>query len=260
MASPGTWRRALVTGASAGIGRAFAERLAAAGSDLVVVARRRQVLEDVATDLEDRHGVSVEVLAADLTDPGQLSRIEARAADTERPPDLLVNNAGAGTSGPFHRGTSTDSRAVFALNALTPLRLTHAVLPGMVGRGHGGVLNVSSMAGFHPVPYSAVYAASKAFLTSLTRAVREEVAGTGVAVTALCPGFVRTAMIAEAADRIPGPLLLDTEKVVTAALAGLARNRGVVVPGAPYRIWAATGRLVPRTAVRRGLGWAIRRG
>lgn len=260
MAAPARWRRALVTGASAGIGRAFAERLAAAGTDLVVVARRREVLEALAADLEGRHGVAVEVLAADLTDPGQLARIEDRAADPGNPVDLLVNNAGAGASGPFHRASPRDSRAVFALNALAPLRLTHAVLPGMVDRGRGGVLNVSSLAGFQPVPYSAVYAATKAFLTSLTVAVRDEVAGTGVAVTALCPGFVRTDMFAEAADRIPARLLLDPGEVATAGLAGLARGRPVVVPGAPYRAWAAAGRLLPRAVVRRGLGWAIRRG
>ena len=170
---------ALVTGASSGIGAAFARRLAAAGSDLVVVARRRDRLEELAAELRTAHGVHVEALAADLTDPAELALVEARLGDPDRPIDLLVNNAGAGGHGAFAALPVDGVEAMVRLNLLAPVRLTSAALPAMVARGSGGIVNVSSISGEQPIPFVATYAATKAFLTSLSESVHEELRDTG---------------------------------------------------------------------------------
>ncbi|MDQ6798268.1 MAG: SDR family oxidoreductase, partial [Actinomycetota bacterium] len=190
--TPEPWRRALVTGASSGIGRAFAVHLAASGTDVVLVARRRDRLDDLATDLRADHGVDIEVLVADLTDEGGLAAVEARLGNGSAPVDLLVNNAGFATSGRFAELPVEGEVAEIHLNVLAPVRLTRAALPGMVERGRGGVVNVSSIAALQPLPHWATYAASKAYLTSFSEAVHEEVGGHGVVVLALMPGFTHT--------------------------------------------------------------------
>lgn len=248
-----SYRTALVTGASSGIGESFARLLASRGSDLVLVARRTDRLAALATRLRSEHGVEVEVLGADLVDPTALGSVESRLAGGSPPVDLLVNNAGFGTAGPFAELPAEREDEEIRLNVLALVRLTRAVLPGMVARRHGGVLNVSSVAGFQPTPFTATYGATKAFVTSFTEAVAAELSGTGVHATALCPGFTRTEFqVASAwpAARIPKPLWLSADDVVVAGLDALRRGRPLCVPGAQYKAIATASRLAPRPLVR----------
>ncbi|MDQ1533791.1 MAG: uncharacterized protein QOF28_1552, partial [Actinomycetota bacterium] len=183
---------ALVTGASAGIGAEFVSQLASRGNDVVLVARDAARLEALATELGARHRVQTEVLVADLTDPAQLACIEDRLTDRARPVDVLVNNAGFGTNGRFSELDRDIETREVNLNVVALVRLTHAALGPMTERGSGGVLNVSSLAGGQPTPGNATYGATKAFVTSFTQSVREELRGTGVKITLVCPGFTRT--------------------------------------------------------------------
>lgn len=245
--------RALITGATAGIGAAFADRLAADGDDVVLVARGQQRLEDTAARLRQRYGVAVEVIVADLSDPAACAGVEQRLACAADPVDLLVNNAGFGLPGTFLDSAASDEEEMLAVNVRAVLRLTHAALPGMLARGTGGILNVSSMAGFVPTGTGASYAASKAWVTSFSESLAMNVAGTGVRVSAVCPGFTRTEFhdrIGADQSDIPGWLWLRADRVVGVALADHRRGRVVSVPGAQYRIAAALSRLVPRPLLR----------
>jgi len=244
------WRRALITGASSGIGRAFAVQLAASGTDLVLVARRRDRLDELADRLRAEHRIEIEVLVADLTDDGDLATVEARLGDDREPVDLLVNNAGFATTGRFAALPGDREVAEIRLNVLAPVRLTRAALPGMVDRGHGGVVNVSSIASLQPLPYWATYAATKAYLTSFSEAVHEEVRSQGVVVLALMPGFTHTELQAPPVG-IPGPLWMEAEQVVKSGLAALDRRRASRVPGALNRVVATLSRLTPRAVSRR---------
>ncbi len=257
--STGSRRRALVTGASAGIGLAFAERLARDGYELVLVARRRERLEALAKRLGGSHETAVEVLVADLTDAGDLLTVEQRVAAVPGL-DLLVNSAGFGTAGSFRAlDPDTEEREIL-LNCLALVRLTRAALPPMVKRGSGGVINVSSMAGFLPSPYNATYGATKAFVNSFTEALAEELRGTGVAVQALCPGFTRTEF-QEVADvdtsTIPRFAWMEPEPVVDASLAALKARDVVCVPGLGNRVASWTARSLPRSLVARAMGAAL---
>ncbi len=247
------WPVALVTGASSGIGAAFARRLAAEGSDLVVVARRRDRLDALATELEATYGVRVETLVADLTEDGSRAAVEARLADPDRPVDLLVNNAGAGGHGAYASLAVDDVEGMVRLNLLAPVRLTSAALPGMVARGSGGVVNVSSISGEQPIPFVATYSATKAFLTSLSESVHEEVRDKGVSVTAVLPGFTRSEFHdrADMGRRIPGPFWITSDEVAGAALAAVARGQAICVPRFSYRLLVALSRHAPRGLVRR---------
>src|SRR5438046_2540429 len=225
---------ALVTGASSGIGTAFARRLAADGNDLVLVARNEARLKTLADELHTNHGAEADVLPADLTEPESLGTVEARVADPGAPIELLVNNAGYGTFGRFAELPVAVEDGLVRLNILALVRLTRAALPPMIARGGGAILNVSSVAGFQPGPYEASYAASKAFVTSFTEAVHEEVRGTGVRVMVLCPGFTRTEFQDRAGldpARVPGPLWMDADRVVDVALNDLRNRDAVCVPG-----------------------------
>jgi uncharacterized protein len=262
-----TWTRALVTGASGGIGEAMARRLAADGTSLVVVARSADRLEAVATEVRQRNGVEVEVLPADLEDAGGLATVEDRLRAAEAPVDLLVNNAGYGRSGPFVDGPVEVHEGQVRLNVVALLRLTHAALPGMIARGSGTVLNVSSVAGFQPLPFSAVYAATKAFVTSFSEAVAEEVRGTGVTVTAVCPGFTRTGfqersgLEEDGGDRgIPRFAWMTADAVAGEALSAAARGVPVSVPGAGYKALVAASRPAPMWLRRRVTAVLTRRG
>lgn len=258
-----TWNRALVTGASSGIGTVLTRQLAAEGSDLVVVARSTDLLEELAEDLREVHGVEVEVLAADLTDPAGLADVEGRLRDVARPVDLLVNNAGFGTTGRFaDQDADTEDREI-QLNVAAVVRLTHAALPGMQARGRGGILNVSSIASFQPIPNMAVYSATKAFVTSFTEAIHEELAGTGVHVTALCPGFTRTNFVDAAqahgdASKIPDFIWMEPEPVAAAGLRAVAANRATVVPGLQYKLSTGASRVLPSAVTRRVISVASR--
>lgn len=251
------WGVALVTGASSGIGRAIAVRLAAEGSDLVLVARRGDLLETLAKELRASHGVDVEVLVADLTDPAQLATVEDRLRDPTSPVDLLVNNAGLGGQGRFAEIPLDWQDGQIRLNVLAPVRLTHVALEGMLSRGSGGILNVSSIAGTQPLPNVATYSATKAYLSSFSHSLHEEVRRSGVNVTVLLPGFTRTEFH-EAARMsrsiVPGPAWMSADVVAAAGLRAVARGRAQCVPGLGYRILSGVSRVTPWSLSRRVVG------
>ena len=240
------WKRALITGASAGIGEAFARHLASEGSDLVLVARRGERLEKLAGELP----VECEVVVADLTDATEIKEVENRLGDDEHPIDLLVNNAGGGTvRARFVDHDRDHVEDVAVLNALAVHRLTHAAASAMLRRGGGHIVQVSAGVAFYPVPGGATYAASKAFVNSFSEAVNKELEGTGVSISVVCPGFTRTeapGRIGFTEDNIPRALWADPEEVVRAALDGARRGRAVVVPTRLGRITTPILRHLPR--------------
>lgn len=255
----GPRRRALITGASSGIGRAFAERLARDQNDLVLVARSAERLEALARRLSETHRAGAEVVCADLTDPADLRRVEALLR--EETPDLLVNNAGFGTVGPFVELDPDVEEREIRLNVLAVMRLARAALPAMRSRGRGAVINVSSLAGEGPAPYNATYGATKAFVTSFSEAVAEELRGSGVRIQALLPGFTRTEFQERAGidvGAVPGFAWLEADDVVTASLQALERGQVVCVPGLGYRALSVAERFVPRGVLRRILGASLR--
>jgi short-subunit dehydrogenase len=250
----GPWRRALVTGASSGIGKAFVLALAAGGADVVLVARRRERLESLAAEVKSAHGTEVEVLVADVSDDDELQAVERRLSDRDRPVDLLVNNAGFGSHGPFVELPIEREVEQVRVNVLAPVRLTHAALPGMLERGRGGIVNVSSIASVQPLPYWATYGATKAYLTSFSQAVHEEVRGGGVTVLALMPGFTRTEFQDHSnsgTDSLPDLVWRTADDVARAGLDALGRRRATFVPGFGYRAFAAASRLAPWILARR---------
>lgn len=257
-----TWSNALVTGASSGIGEVFARKVASQGTNLVLVARRADRLEELAEQVRKEHGVEAEVLAADLSDPDGVAAVEERLRQVERPVDLLMNNAGFGTRGLFYELDVEKEEEEIRLNVLALVRLTRAVLPVMVAREHGGVVNVSSLGSFQPVPMMATYAATKAFVTSFTEALAEEVRGTGVKVVALCPGFTRTEFgdhVGAESAGVPEFLWMDAGPVVDSALSALDHGRVIAIPGFLNQATAATTRLVPRGVLRRFVGLVSKR-
>jgi short-subunit dehydrogenase len=253
---------ALVTGASSGIGDSLARLLAERGHDLVLVARDTGRLEALAKELESGFGASAQVLGADLTDADQLALVEARLHDQSAPIDILVNNAGFGTFGPFHTlDVDTEAREI-QLNVVALVRLTHAAAAEMARRGRGGILNVSSLAGFQPGPSNATYSATKAFITSFTEAVHEELKGSGVNVTVLCPGFTRTGFQAAAsvpAEAVPGFMWQEAEPVARAGLDALAKNRAIAIPGGVNKVLGGFSSMAPHAISRRAAAAVLKR-
>jgi short-subunit dehydrogenase len=250
-----SFARALVTGASSGIGEAYARTLAGRGTALVLVARREDRLEALAKELD----VDAQVLAADLADPDDLRRAEARVAATADPVDLLVNNAGFGTTGPFATLDVAREEEEIRLNVLALVRLCRAALPGMVDRKHGGIVNVSSLAAFQPDPGNATYGATKAFVLSFSEALAEELRKTGVRVQALCPGYTRTEFQTTAeyeTSRVPKAVWQRPEQVVDASLAALDKNKVLCIPGPHNKVAAVGSGFLPRV-VRRKLAGAL---
>ncbi|MQA94545.1 MAG: SDR family NAD(P)-dependent oxidoreductase [Streptosporangiales bacterium] len=251
------YRSALVTGASSGIGTAFARALARRGTDLVLVARNTDRLEELADDLRATAKVGVEVVAADLADRERLAALEERLADPARQVELLVNNAGLGTQGRFAELPLDGEQAQLDVNVTALVRLTRAALPGMIDRRHGGVLNVSSMAGENAAPGTATYAATKAFVTRFTEGVHAEVAGQNVHVTAVLPGLTRTDFHRRAGmrrDGLPGFVWTTPEEVATAGLDAVAAGRAICVPGLANKASLPLNRLLPRALVRSAMG------
>ena len=254
-------RRAWITGASTGIGAAFARRLATDQFDLALVARSRDRLTELARELHAAHGIACDVMAADLTVAVDLQRV-AEAAAADEALELLVNNAGFGTSGPFAELDPEREEEEIRLNVVALTRLTRAVLPGLVERARGSIINVSSLAGFQPAPLNATYGATKAFVNSFTESLHEELRGSGVRVQALCPGFTRTEFQQRAGidtSGIPSFAWMSAEAVVDSALAGLERGEVLCVPGFGNRLLATTVSALPRGLVRRMSGIAVRR-
>ena len=245
-----TKRRALVTGASAGIGEAFAERLASDGWNLCIVARRRDRLEELARALRKRHEVRVDVVVADLTDTADLHRLERRVA-RDASLELLINNAGMADFGRFIDRERDREEAEIRLNVLAVVRLTHAALPGMVRRKRGAVINVSSAAALLPGPWFAVYSACKAFLNTFTEAVHFELDGTGIRMQVLCPGLTRTEIFDSAGadvSSLPDFMWMSASEVVDQSLAALERGTVVCVPGLTNQALTSLSGLLPHEA------------
>lgn len=236
----------LITGATAGIGAAFARRLAADGHALVLVSRDAERLAECAAGLREAHGVDVEVLPADLATDDGIAAVEARLRDPSRPPvDVLVNNAGFGNRGGLLDTPLADELRMLRLHCEAVLRLSWVAAEGMRDRGRGFVVNVASVAAFMP---RGTYAASKAWVVRFTEGAAVELRGSGVRFLALCPGFVRTEFHERAgmhAERLPRVAWLDADAVVAAALRDLASGRVLSVPSARYKLAAALARHVP---------------
>jgi short-subunit dehydrogenase len=258
MAANVPFQRAVVTGASSGIGERMAQMLLQAGVPVVAVARRRERLESLA-----EHG-DVEVLAADLgTSDGLRAVVERIAADHD-PVDLVVNNAGFGTSGWFHEQDADRFAAEIELNITALTRLSHAALATMIPRGYGYLLNVSSVASFQPGPKLAVYAATKAYVTNLTEALHEECRGTGVKVTALCPGLTKTEFQSVSNTegyeaQFPAMAWTDVDLVARTGLNDVAKGRAVSVPGVLYKTVVSTSQVTPGFLSRRVSGLLMKR-
>ncbi len=249
-----SWNRALVTGASSGIGQELARQLAAAGTDLVVVARDTERLEALKAEL----AVDVEVLTADLSELTQIQLVEHRLANPDRPIDLLINNAGFGRGGPFIENDREVATDVMTVNMVAVLRLAHAAAETMSARykrtgQRGGILNVSSMAGDLVAPNSAVYSATKAFVTSLSESIHQELADDGVAVTAVLPGFTRTEFQERAevdTSDFPSWIWNDAADVAAQSLSALDRNQPRLVTGRLNKAWGAISRTLPTATLR----------
>jgi uncharacterized protein len=241
---------ALVTGPTSGIGREFARQLVSDGYDVVLVARDAARLQELADEL-GASGARTEVLAADLSDRAQLAVVEERLRHAGRPIDLLVNNAGFGMGQRFIGGNVELEQRAIDVMVTAVMRLTHAALPGMVERGRGAVVNVSSIASFLPF---GTYSASKSWVSMFTQGLANELDGTGVRAVAVCPGFVRTEFHDRAGidlDRSDDRWWLDAGFVVRQALDDLRRGKVVSVPGRQYRAIATGSRLLPRDLLRR---------
>ncbi|MGW8285959.1 MAG: SDR family NAD(P)-dependent oxidoreductase [Candidatus Deferrimicrobiaceae bacterium] len=252
--SGGTGRTALVTGASSGIGAVYAKRLAAEGYDLVLVARRKDRLEQLAGELEAGHGVEAEILAADLTEDAELRKVEGRIARAGNL-EFLVNNAGFGTRDLFFQADVKEQDRMHRLHVLASVRLSHAALAGMVARGKGCLVNVSSVAAFAQSPGNASYCATKAWMNSFTEGLYMDLAAAGspVKVQALCPGYTLTEFHDASGigrGHVPAAWWMSAEDVVDASLRGLERGTLVVVPGWRYRFYVFLLKALPGFVIR----------
>jgi short-subunit dehydrogenase len=263
MAEAASSETVLVTGASSGIGAELARAFAKGGSALVLTARSVDKLEALAQELRAKHGVAVRVVAADLAQPDGPKRLVERLGVEGVQVDVLVNNAGYGGFGPFCETGWADKAGMLQLNVASLTELAQALLPAMVKRGRGGVLNVASTAAFQPGPLTAVYSASKAYVLSFTEALAEEVRGTGVTVTALCPGATVTGFASRAAMEgsrlFQAKGLLDAASVAKAGYEGFRRGATVVIPGWKNAFLARSVGFMPRSWVRRVVHWMQQR-
>jgi short-subunit dehydrogenase len=239
MTTPAARPLALITGATAGIGRVFAERLAAQGYDLLLVARDGVRLAEFATDIASRHGVQAEGLAADLSQDADTDRLIARIQGDARL-TMLVNNAGFGTKGTLAKTDVGAQDRMLRLHMLAPARMTQAALPGMIGRKMGRIINVASVASWTTVPGGVNYSATKAYLRMFSEGLALELGGTGVRVQALCPGFTYSEFHDRAGvsrSMFPAWMWMTSESVVDASLAQIAADGATVcVPGAQYKV------------------------
>jgi short-subunit dehydrogenase len=263
---------ALITGATAGLGATFARHLAAEGYDLVIVARDRSRLEERRDALQERHSVSVEVLAADLATPAGVGTVAARIAagatdvtptnvtptdgapTAVTPIDVLVNNAGIGIYRPFGVTDIDDEQRLLDLNVTAVMRLTHAAVRAMQARATGTIINVASVSGFVPRPATVSYGASKAYVIAFTEALSARLAGTGVTATVVCPGFVHTEFHARAQvdpSFVPDWMWLDADAVVSVGLADARKGKPVSIPALRYKALVGVSRVAGRRVGRR---------
>lgn len=253
---PSSTSTALVTGSSSGIGSHVATELARRGHGVTLVARRKDMLEAVAGDLQDRFDVAVQVLTADLTDADARLGLGTQLDELGLAVDVLVNNAGFTTMGPVHRADRDRELALVRTNVEAVVDLCTIFVGPMTTRRRGAVLNTASTAAFQPLPGQAGYGASKAFVLSYSRALGAELRGTGVTVTALCPGPVETGFAEvggmtdeEAGQSLPSFMWVPPEQVAKAAVDGMAAGRPVVIPGAANAAGAMFGHLAPRRMI-----------
>jgi hypothetical protein len=251
---PSPTTTAVVTGASSGIGADLARQLASRHHAVTLVARRQDRLTTLAAELEKAHGVRAEVVALDLTDPAARAGLGAALADRGLQVDVLVNNAGFSTTGPVHRSERDRELAMIRTDVEAVVDLCSLFLPGMVERGQGAVLNVASTAAFQPLPGQAGYGASKAFVLSYSQAARAELHGTGVTLTALCPGPVKTEFadtagftVEESEESLPKFMWLSAAEVARIAVEGMEQDKAVVIPGFANRVGARLGHSAPRS-------------
>lgn len=255
---------ALITGASSGIGEALAHRYARAGYSLVLVARRVDKLQALAGQLSAEHGVKAWVAAADLSLPGEAQRLARAMKRARRPIDVLVNNAGVLEHGAFVDQPAARHQQLIALNIAGLTAMLAAFVPPMVARGQGRVLNVASIAAFQPVPTLATYAATKAYVLSLTESLSEELKNSGVTATALCPGITATHMLDMAKagsselQTLPAFLIGSAEEVADAGFRASERGDVICVPGAMNRATTMAARATPKWLLRKLSGSVVR--
>jgi short-subunit dehydrogenase len=252
--APSASTAALVTGASSGIGADLARDLAGRGHNVVLVARRADRLEALATELRDAHGVHAEALACDLTDPEALAALPGRVEALGLTVDILINNAGYGSAGQFVDLDVASETAMVRLNCEAIVALSGAYAPAFAERRAGAILIVASSAGMQPIPGQATYGASKAFALSFAEALHAELSHLGVSVSALCPGpidteFAERAGLGDAFEKVPSFVSVSSADCARAGIEGLARNKRVVVPGMPIRAMAVAGRHTPRAVL-----------
>ena len=249
---------ALVTGATAGIGAAYARQLAEEGFDLILVARDKKRLADVAKSLSKEFGVKTEILVADLTKSAQLAKVEKRLASKVKPVEVLINNAGFGINKSFLDSARESEQALLDVLVTAPMRLTHAVLPVMKERNSGTVVNVSSVASWIA---GGTYSAAKSYLTVFTESLHTELRGTKVNISALCPGFTRTEFHQRGRMKmtgLPNFMWLSAEKVVARSWKAAKSGKAISVPGWQYLILSSISRFGPRPLVRR-IGMNVRK-
>jgi short-subunit dehydrogenase len=246
-----TYKTALITGASSGIGEAFAHALAKQGSALILVARSGDRLEKLAHQIRAKYQRRVEVIPADLSKKAPGKALAAQVAKRGMRVDLLINNAGFGTVGAFHKQEAARQQQMVALNAAAVVDLSYAFLPDMLDAGHGGIINVASLAAFQPVPYMATYGATKAFVLSFSQALRAEYRQQGIRTLAVCPGPVETGFFtatghAGLRKTVPNSIVWKPEAVVELSLDALAKGKPLVVPGYQMKAVAWMSRIMPR--------------
>ena len=250
----------LVTGASMGIGEALVRRFARAGHDLVIVARSADKLEALAEKLSQDHGTKVVTIVSDLSRDGEVAKLAASLKRRKISIDILVNNAGINNQGHFEKMPSSDQQAIIRLNVAATTEMMSYFIPPMVERGHGRVLNIASTSAFLPIPFMATYAASKAYLLSLTESVSEELRDSGVTVSALCPGVTATPMMEEMSSKNPqfvkaiGSTVLDVNDVADAGYNTCIRGKVVTVPGRVNLMTTLSSRAMPKWMTRRVSG------
>ena len=260
-------KTALVTGASSGIGEAFCRALAERGTHLIIAARSEDLLHELAGELSDAHDVRVDVFAVDLSDEDGIYNVIDACVEMGRPVDLLINNAGFCNIGPYEEQDQTRERDMVMLNSFAVAQLCHAFIPPMAERGYGGVINVASIAGYQPLPHLATYAASKAFVKTLSNSLWAEFKDRGVHVMELSPGPVATNFVTATESKVMSKKLTDLftslamtpEKLVAKALASFEAGKPRCIPGESNQLMTAMGKCVPDSLIGSAMSFGLKK-